>query len=164
MNRIIGYISYTHGLDGKVKVVPAIDCVLFEKYVKNNQIFISDIQSKEIKVDIVAFNGKSFICKIDGINTIEDAKSILKKNIYIETEEDDDYIDPESILNFDVFVENEKTLYGKIVDFGDYGSGNLIEVKLSNNRTSEFYMCNKVDILNINQEKHYIVIKKRVIV
>jgi len=161
MKKSIGYISYTHGLDGKVKIVPMVSIEEFKQSIQNKQIYIDGKENtKEIKLNIFAFNGKIFICSIEGITTIEQCKKIIKKEIFINTKDEEDYINPELILNFDVFVENEKNKYGNIIDYGDYGNGTLIEIKTINNK-SEFYKCNYDNILNINEKEKKIVIKKR---
>ena len=43
MKKPIGYISYTHGLDGKVKIVPMVSKNDFENYIKHNEIKIDDV-------------------------------------------------------------------------------------------------------------------------
>ena len=162
MIKPIGYISYTHGLDGKVKIVPMISNIDFEKVIQNNKIFLSN--KMEVKISISAFNGKVFICKIDGYDNIDKVKSLLKKEIFVEVEEDTDYIDAEKLVGFNVFTTANK-LYGKVVDCGDYGAGMLIEVELLQQKTikkkkqNEFYICDKNNILSINyQDKSLVLI------
>ena len=159
MKKTIGYISYTHGLDGKVKIVPMVSNIDFEKYIKNNnKIYIDDEKKNEIEIEIFAFTGKIFLCKIKDVNSIEKAKNFLKKEIFVEVEEDD-FIDAEKLINFDVFTEKNE-FYGKVIDCGDYGAGMLIEVELNKNKKSEFYLCNKENILKIYWKNKNIIIKK----
>ena len=164
MKRPIGYISYTHGLDGKVKIVPMVFNSDFEKYVKNNNIYIG-FQNKyeEIKINIIVFNGKVFLCKIIGIDKIEEAKRFLKKEIYIEIGDKNDFIDAEKLVGFNVFIENDKEIYGKIIDFGNYGSGMLIEIKTKKGK-SEFYSCNNDEIKDIDYKNKIIIVRKREII
>ena len=42
VKKSIGYISYTHGLDGKVKIVPMVPCDEFEDLIENNQPIFDD--------------------------------------------------------------------------------------------------------------------------
>ncbi len=173
MKRAIGYISYSHGLDGKVKIVPMVDIEQFKEIIYNKEpiFYINENNNTEnIHLDIVAFNGKVFICKIIGISSIEEAKKILKKEIYTDIE-DNDFIDAESLIGFDVLSYYHKTIIGKVVDCGDYGSGMLIEIELLNNKynniknkkqkkpKNEFYLCNKEIIKNIDTKNKQIVIK-----
>ena len=109
MKKPFGYISYTHGLDGKVKIVPMIEPDEFQNIVANSLsgeaqkiFFQEDDKYNNINIFISAFNGKSFICKINNIENIEDVKSFLKKEIFIDVE-DDDYIDPEKLMGFVAF-------------------------------------------------------------
>ncbi len=158
MKKAIGYISYTHGLDGKVKIVPLVPKNDFENYISTNQIKIDNGLDEMLSLSIFAFTGKIFLCKVDNINNIDDAKKILKHEIFIELD-DDSYINPESLLNFDVFlVDKKKEKYGKIVDFGNYGAGDLIEVETIKGKR-EFYLCNKNYIVNIDKNKRSIMLK-----
>lgn len=161
MKKTIGYISYTHGLDGKVKIVPMVSKNEFEDCIKNDDIFLNNKTEQKLKIDIFAYNGKIFICKIDGICDIDSAKNITKNEIFINTREDDDFIDPEIIQDFDVYLNNDKKKYGKVIDFGDYGNGYLIEVLTKKNK-SEFYKCDKKTILNIDEKNKFIVIDLKV--
>ena len=177
MKKPIGYISYTHGLDGKVKVVPMVSNEEFIDCLNNDDVFIREIFEKDnnstdkkenksykkIKMSIYAFNGKSFICRISGINNITNAEKILKNEIYVNC--DDNFIDAEKIIGFDVFINNiltheiKKKLYGKIIDCGNYGDGMLIEVKTINNK-SEFYKCDNNNIGDVNYNDNYIILIK----
>ena len=164
MKKAIGYISYTHGLDGKIKIVPAVSREEFEKHVSNNEIMLNgtivdeDGVNKPLQMSIFAFNGKSFICKVKGINDIQNATKLTKHEIFVNASADDDYIDPEFLLNFDVFITTKKKKYGKIVDFGNYGSGNLIKVRTTEGR-HEFYFCNKRSIVRIDEQAKSVTIK-----
>lgn len=157
MKKTIGYISYTHGLDGKVKIVPMVENIKFVEFIKNHKILCKE---KEIKINIFAFNGKIFIVKIEGINNIDEAKNIIKNEIYTDIEDDCD-INPENILMFDVYVENDNEKYGSIIDYGDYGNGMVIEIKVAKTLKSEFFKCDKENILQIDFNLKRIVIKKR---
>ena len=156
MQKPIGYISYTHGLDGKVKVVPMVASDEFESFVKNSDVFLSS--GEKILPSIFAFNGKVFICKIEGYDTIDKAKLLLKKEIFVEVEENNNYIDAEKLIGFVVLTKTGEQ-YGKVVDCGDYGGGMLIEIELYNKNSkqktkkSEFYSCNKDNILSIDYDK-----------
>lgn len=161
MKKTIGYISYTHGLDGKVKIVPMVSKNEFEDCIKNDDIFLNNKTEQKLKIDIFAYNGKIFICKIDGICDIDSAKNITKNEIFINTREDDNFIDPEIIQDFDVYLNNDKKKYGKVIDFGDYGNGNLIEVLTKKNK-SEFYKCDKKTISKIDEINKFIVIDLKV--
>ena len=159
MKKAIGYISYPHGLDGKVKVVPMVPKNEFEEFVENGQIKIDNQRQEMITVAVFAYTGKVFICNIKGVNNIDEAKKITKHEIFVELPEDDDYINPELLINFDVFIFSKKDKkYGKVIDYGNYGAGDLLEIKTIRGKT-EFYLCNKTYILNIDKDNKKITIK-----
>ena len=165
--KAIGYISYAHGLDGKVKIVPFVLKEKFEEYILNNEIILDNDDRSVISIKIFAFTGKVFLCKIDGISDIEMTKRVVKRKIFVEESEDSNVINPEFLVGFDVFLlkiqekkeSNEKPLkYGKVVDYGDYGAGDLIEVETQNGKR-EFFLCNKNVIFDVNLKNKSLVIK-----
>ena len=175
MKKTIGYISYSHGLDGKVKVVPMINPEEFKQVVLSsldgveNAIFYKDNDEyKNIQLSISAFNGKTFICKLTNIDNIEQAQFFLKKEIFIEVV-DDDYIEPEMLIGFTAVDNKTKKDIGKVIDYGDYGSGMLIEIQLNQldnkkkpnkqSTKSEFYLCNRDFIKKIDFDRHTICVK-----
>ena len=159
MKKPIGYISYTHGLDGKVKIVPMVSKNDFENYIKHNEIKIDDANQTTIRLDIFAFTGKVFLCNVKGVVDIDQAKKITKHEIFVEVDKGDEYINPELLLQYDVFlITQKKKKYGKVIDFGDYGAGNLIEVQTLKGK-SEFYLCNKNYILEVDDDKKSIFVK-----
>lgn len=166
MKKPIGYISYTHGLDGKVKIVPMVSQNEFENFIKNSDIFLSTKQ--EIKISISAFNGKVFLCKIEGFEDIDKAKTLLKKEIFVNIIEEDGYIDAETLIGFEVLSNKNDKLYGKVVDCGDYGAGMLIEVELffdknitKRKKINEFYLCDKNNIIDIDYDNKQLTLKVR---
>ncbi|GEM_PF-5917891 len=165
MKKPIGYISYTHGLDGKVKIVPMILPELFKKSISSTEVFIEGTERKLNEIEIKSFDGKVFLCKFDEINSIDEAKKILKREIFIEVEESD-FISGEKIIGFDVFVEDfeeqgRNIKYGKVVDFGNYGNGELVEIELVGSKKREFYRCSKDDIKDVNYNEKKILLFKR---
>ena len=175
MKKAIGYISYTHGLDGKVKVVPMINPEGFKQVVLSsldgveNAIFYKDNDEyKNIQLAISAFNGKAFICKLNNVDNIEQVQFFLKKEIFIEVV-DDDYIEPEMLIGFTAVDNKTKKDIGKVIDYGDYGSGMLIEIQLNQldnkkkpnkqSTKSEFYLCNRDFIKKIDFDRHTICVK-----
>ena len=161
MKKAIGYISYTHGLDGKVKVLPLVSKSEFEKHISETEIKLDNKTQDVLSIKIFAFTGKSFLCTVEGISKIDEAKKIIKHEIFIELDDDScDYIDPELLLNFDVFVQGCDEKYGKVVDFGDYGSGDLIKIE-KKDKKCELCFCNKDVIINIDKKNKSIVIKDK---
>ena len=105
-----------HGLKGYIKVKSFLenpkDLFNFDKYFINKVSF-SSLQLK--------FNKKSiFICKLLGINSMEEAKNFIKADIFIfrsslpETDEDEVYLN--DLISFNVELESGLCL-GKLVKF-----------------------------------------------
>ena len=165
MEKAIGYISYTHGLDGKVKVVPMVKNDLFKQCVLNDKVKIKGENDNETpaifyKINIFAFNGKSFICRIDGINSIDKAEKLTKKEIKVNIR-NDDVLNAEILVGFNVVLKtnnNTSQKYGEVIDYGDYGAGDLLEIKTLKGK-SEFIACDKANFVNIDYQNKIIILK-----
>ena len=160
MRRAIGYISYTHGLKGNVKIVPMIDDFAEIIDELDGQVLLKN--DDILTINIKSFDGKVFLCGIDGVENIDEAKKFTKQEIFADFEDDDGYIDAEKLIGFDVFDKNNGEKYGNVVDCGNYGDGMLIEVKLLKSKVgmkSEFYKCNTDNIFDINYEAKTLSIK-----
>ena len=170
MEKSIGYISYTHGLDGKVKVVPMVKNELFRQYILENIVKIeseNEHNSNAIyyTMKIFAFNGKSYICKIEGICSIDEAKKLTKKEIKINIE-DDKILIAERLVGFNVWLlvgQENGQHYGKVIDYGNYGAGDLLEIKTSKGKT-DFIACNKTNFVDIDYQHRIIFLKKKEII
>ena len=167
MEKSIGYISYTHGLDGKVKVVPMVKNELFKQYILENKVKIEGEKEHNSEaiyytMQIFAFNGKSYICKIDGICSIDEAKNLTKKEIKVNIE-DETMLNAENLVGFNVLLNTNNDTsekYGEVIDYGNYGAGDLLEIKTLEG-TSEFIACDNANIVKIDYENKVISLKER---
>lgn len=122
-----------HGLDGCVKVAPLEND--FESILSKYKIFYSN--EERCIISIKSFNGKEYLCFIDGICDIDTAKQKSGEILYYSCAIDDDAILLDDLIGFDVFVDDK--LYGKITDSCDFGSGPLLEVIKINGKTEYYY-------------------------
>ena len=148
-----------HGLKGYIKVKSFLenpkDLFNFDKYVINKVSF-SSLQLK--------FNKKSiFICKLPGINSVEEAKNFVKADIFIcrsslpETDEDEIYIN--DLISFNVELESGLCL-GELIRFYDFGGGPIITVKQGNEE--KMLPFSKNFIININQDLRLITLSSSI--
>ena len=138
-----------HGLKGYIKVKSFLenpkDIFNFDKY------FINEISFSSI---ILKFNKKSvFICELVGINSIEEAKKFVNKDIFIyksslpKIDKDEIYLN--DLISFN--VELESGLYlGELVKFYDFGAGPIIGVKQGHTEMMLPFSDNF--IINIDQD------------
>ncbi len=138
-----------HGLKGYIKVKSFLenpkDLFKFDKYFINKVSF-SSLQLK--------FNKKSiFICKLSGINSMEEAKNFVKADIFIcrsslpEIDEDEIYLN--DLISFNVELESGLCL-GELVKFYDFGGGPIIGVKHGDEE--KMLPFSKNFIINIDQD------------
>ena len=120
-----------HGLKGYIKVKSFLenpkDLFNFDKY------FINEISFSSL---LLKFNKKSvFICELVGINSIEEARKFVNKDIFIyksslpKTDKDEIYLN--DLISFNVELESGLCL-GKLIKFYDFGGGPIIAVKHGN--------------------------------
>ena len=138
-----------HGLKGFIKVKSFLenpkDLFNFDKYFINKVSF-SSLQFK--------FNKKSiFICELSGINSIEEAKKFVNKDIFIsrlslpKTDKDEIYLN--DLISFNVELESGLCL-GELVKFYDFGAGPIIGVKQGHTEMMLPFSDNF--IINIDQD------------
>ena len=138
-----------HGLKGYIKVKSFLenpkDLFNYDKY------FINKISFSSL---LLKFNKKSvFICELVGINSIEEAKKFVNKDIFIyksslpKTDKDEIYLN--DLISFN--VELESGLYlGELVNFYDFGAGPIIGVKQGH--TEKMLPFSDNFIINIDQD------------
>ncbi|MFU0823902.1 ribosome maturation factor RimM [Clostridium sp.] len=123
----VGKIINTHGIKGEIKVLPATDDVrrfenLKEAYIDNNLIQIEGYKFQPGKV----------ILKIEGINSIDEAKKLKNKYIKIQREQavklpEDAYYEAD-IIGCIVYDENGEEL-GTIDEIIYTGSNEVYWIK-----------------------------------
>ena len=146
---LAGSILGLHGLKGYIKVKSFLenpkDLFNYDKY------FINKISFSSL---LLKFNKKSvFICELVGINSIEEAKKFVNKDIFIyksslpKTDKDEIYLN--DLISFN--VELESGLYlGELVNFYDFGAGPIIGVKQGH--TEKMLPFSDNFIINIDQD------------
>ena len=148
-----------HGLKGYIKVKSFLenpkDIFNFDKY------FINKISFSSLKLK---FNKKSiFICKLPGINSVEEAKNFVKADIFIcrsslpETDEDEIYLN--DLISFSVELESGLCL-GEVIKFYDFGGGPIIAVKHGNEE--KMLPFSKNFIINIDRDLRLITLSSSI--
>ena len=125
---LVGSIVGLHGLKGYLKVKSFLENP--KDIFKFGEYFIDKLRFSSISLK---FNKKSvFICELEGINSLEEAKKFVNKDIFIsrlslpKTDKDEIYLN--DLISFN--VELESGLYlGELVKFYDFGAGPIIGVK-----------------------------------
>ena len=156
---LVGSIVGLHGLRGYLKVKSFLenpkDLFNFDKYFIN-KISFSTLLSK--------FNKKSvFICELEGINSMEEAKNFVKADIFIcrsslpETNEDEIYLN--DLISFNVELETGLFI-GELVKFYDFGAGPIIGVKQGN--TEKMLPFSDNFIINIDQDLRVITLSSNI--
>ena len=116
----------THGLKGEIKVISYCDPL--ENILTFSNFFLED--KSPLKIRFVS-TSKSFIAKIESIDSIEDAKAFVNKEIFVPIEEirqDDDAIYWNDLIGCDVIDQNSKLL-GKIYKLENHGASDLIFIQ-----------------------------------
>ena len=156
---LAGSILGLHGLKGYIKVKSFLeipkDLFNYDKY------FINKVSFSTL---LLKFNKKSvFICELVGINSIEEAKKFVNKDIFIrksslpKTDKDEIYLN--DLISFN--VELETGLYlGELVKFYDFGGGPIIGVKHGDEE--KMLPFSKNFIININRDLRLITLSSSI--
>ena len=127
----IGQIVNTNGLKGVVKVNPFTDDI--SKFEELKYVYIQlKNELKKVKIEQVRYNKNQVLLKLEGIDSIEEAKKY--RNFYLKTEkesqedlgEDTYYI--VDLIGLDVYTDKNEYL-GKIEDVFPTGSNDVYVVK-----------------------------------
>ena len=156
---LAGSILGLHGLKGYIKVKSFLenpkDIFNFDKY------FINKISFSSL---LLKFSKKSFfICELEGINSIEEAKKFVNRDIFIcrsslpKTDEDEIYLN--DLISFNVELESGLCL-GELVKFYDFGAGPIIGVK--NGDEEKMLPFSNNFIINIDQDLKVITLSSNI--
>ena len=156
---LVGSIVGLHGLRGYLKVKSFLenpkDIFGFDEY------FINKLSFSSI---LLKFNKKSvFICELEGINSIEQAKKYINTDIFIcrsslpKTDEDEIYLN--DLISFNVELESGLCL-GELVKFYDFGAGPIIGVKHGDEEKMLPFSDNF--IINIDQDLKVITLSSNI--
>ena len=156
---VVGSITGLHGLKGYIKVISFLerpkDIFNFDLY------FINELSFSRLQLK---FNKKAiFICELDGVSSIEEAKKFANSNIFIKRlslpQIDKDEIYLNDLISFN--VELESGLYlGELVKFYDFGAGPIIGVKQGH--TEKMLPFSDNFIINIDQDLRVITLSSNI--
>lgn len=149
---LIGKIVGTHGIKGYLKIKPFTDFP--ERFEKGKSIKVKiDNSLFEFLIED-SFQHKNFIClKLKDINTIDEARKLKDKDVFIygdeikKLEDDEYYI--HDLIGLKVFGEGEQVI-GKIVDVIRLISNDVFEIELIDNRKFLYpFVKDFIDEINI---------------
>ncbi len=164
---LIGQIVNVHGIKGEVKIYPYTDDLEnLSKKLKN--IFLDENMDGECYKTNCRIQKGMLLCKISGVDTIEQAQKLRGKYVYIDEksldklEEDNYYV--KDLLGLDIIDINTNSLFGKLEYIYNTGANDVYEVITQDNKKVYLpaikQVIKKVDIKN---KKIYIEIMKGLI-
>lgn len=143
----IGKIFATHGLNGSIKIESYIEN--FTYIVENGSVL--DEEFNNIKIEIQSNVKNTYICKYENIDCIDDAKKIMRKEIFVNKKNFPKLKEGEiyafDAIGFSVIAENGD-IYGEIFDVADYGCGNAYCITLSAKYAKSLGMKNSIILCN----------------
>ena len=133
----IGSFVGVHGIKGEVKLKSYTE--IPENIFSFKEIFVESYENP-IKLKFIRKFKKVFVCKIENVETRNDAENFKGLKLFVSRESLPKLTDEEfyhfDLLNFEVYNLNKES-FGKVISLEDYGAGLLVEVK-KNNKT--FYL------------------------
>ena len=86
----IATITKTSGLNGDVRLRPLSR--YFEEHIESNRLMlgVSSENSELVRLELITGLGKKRRFKFRGVDNVKDAKSIVGKTLYAQTDTDDD--------------------------------------------------------------------------
>lgn len=130
---LIGQIVNIHGVKGEVKVYPYTDDLL--NLTKLKVVYFDEELTKKINISGTKTVKDMLVLKLDGIDTIDEANSLRKRDIYIPKSNlkklDNDTYYIEDLIGLDVVDINGDTL-GTLNYVFNTGANDVYEVKTKN--------------------------------
>ena len=133
----IGSFVGVHGIKGEVKLKSFTE--IPENIFSYKEIFIESSENP-IKLELIRKFKQIFVCKIENVETRNDAENFKGLKLFVSRESFPKLADEEfyysDLLNFQVYNLNKES-FGKVISLENFGAGLLAEVK-KNNKT--FYL------------------------
>ena len=112
----IATITKTSGLNGDVRLRPLSR--YFEEHIEQNRLMlgISSENSEVVRLELITGLGKKRRFKFRGVDNVKEAKSIVGKTLYAQTDTDDDInLISKNLIGYNV-VTNTGLLVGELTD------------------------------------------------
>ena len=112
----IATITKTSGLNGDVRLRPLSR--YFEEHIGSNRLMlgVSSENSEVVRLELITGLGKKRRFKFRGVDSVKDAKSIVGKTLYAQTDTDDDInLISKNLIGYNV-VTNTGLLVGELTD------------------------------------------------
>lgn len=153
-----GKIVGTHGIKGELRIDPWCDSPEFLCCFK--KLYLDEQGRESIKLSR-ALTKNIVLCKVDGIDTIEQADKMRGKTIYIDREEivlDEGVNFVQDLLGLEVKDADNATVYGKITDVLRTGANDVYEITDDNGKK---YLAPVIDevITETNVDDGYVLIR-----
>ncbi len=140
----IGEFVKIHGINGEIKLYPWCDDVSF--ITKLSRLFLDEEGNKQIEIELARVNKKMCLLKLDGVDTVEQARPFINKTVYFARK---DVKLPKGryfvtdVIGCDVVDENTQVNYGKIVAITHPSNSDIYEIKNEHGQTFLFPAVNE---------------------
>lgn len=155
----IGKIVAAHGIKGEVKVQPRVSNP--EGWDKLGMLENHDASSL-FHIKVVGKSSANVRVKIKGIDTRNDAETLIGTELYVDRDKlpelDDDEYYLQDLIGLDVCLKTPDNVIGKVARFSNFGAGDIIELKLEGQRGTEMLPFTKQYVPEINISEGYIVV------
>ena len=132
-----GKIVTTHGLRGELKVFPWADSASDLCGIK--RFYLDDGGRKTLDVETSREHKNMALIKFKGYDEIDQARKLIDRTLYLDrgdlNTEDDDYFVVDLIGLRVVDADDDKVLYGEVIDVISTGAHDIYTVKLQNGKT-----------------------------
>ena len=126
-----GKLINTHGVRGEFKMDAWSDSL--SDYLKVPCFYLKKDPEFALKIEKIRPFGKFLLVKFEGIDDMDSALKYKSKTIYVDRADltlPSGAVFLADIIGLDAIDDNTGTVFGKIKDITDKGSGNLYEIEL----------------------------------
>ncbi|MBR1601582.1 MAG: 16S rRNA processing protein RimM [Alphaproteobacteria bacterium] len=157
----IGKIVAAHGIKGEVKVQPKrSNPADWEK--------LGELENKDAnKIFVIKVVGKSLAnanvrVKIKGVDTRNEAEALIGTELYANRDKlpqlDDEEYYLQDLIGLKVCLKTPDNVVGKVLQFYNFGAGDIIELKLNAQKATEMLPFTKQYVPEINIAQGYVIV------
>ena len=160
----LGAIVGVHGIKGEVKVKSFTEN---DRDIDKYGSVTSKDGSKSFEIKVVGHSKELLRVKIKGVDDRTTAEALKGEEFYVcrsvlpDIKDEDEFYQAD-LVGLKVFEEENKSEVGVVCGIYNFGAGDILEIKISNNKNSEMIPFTKQYVPVVNIKDGYIIVKAAV--
>ncbi len=153
---IIAKIVAPQGIKGDVKLL------VYSDDIERHQTLYNSSTQEPYKIKVKSVKKNTAIVHINGVEDRNKAESVVGEDLFIpysslkKLKKNQYY--HHDLVGLDVLMK-DRTMFGKIIGIDNFGSGDIVNIKLTDTGKEEYFLFNLKIFPEINIKERYVVIE-----